>query len=417
MAHGRQTHFSVGRKVSIAKRSDEAISSSPLSFSSSDSSSDKLRLCAVSSWSRCCCSPGARRKAQNTPGADGSLIPPQAGPQLTAPSIPVVDPAAAAIAGGNIPMPLPELEGEVILGPERLADWSVQLDVLALSRNTGSTAFLGETSVGVGGPVVGTLNVNDVAFTMQPGARIALLRTIDDRVQWETLYFGLQSWSVSNTLEANPLAGVVGTSPFTQADKLIGGFGQSLGYSYTSQLENLEFNARRRYGNRYFTASPLVGLRYFQWNEGLNISGSDQYFGVNENLTTKAGNYMFGLQGGADVKLNWRRLTFDVTGKAGIFLNLIENRQSNGNSTGIASLPGGAGFNTFDTSSRSVGAATVLDLSATLSYRFTDHFELRGGYQCLYVGGLALAPEQLGSQSHSGDLFLHGPMAGFQANW
>jgi hypothetical protein len=346
----------------------------------------------------------------------------QSGPQLFAPLPPVTNSDAESI------VPPPGANGGLIqppsgIGPASPAGvrpgwtWSFEADVLFLQRSASTSTFLGETTTGTGGPVIGVLNANDVNFSMQPGARLRLLCNIDDEIQWETLYFGLQNWTASNTLQADPLTGSLASSPFTQVDKLIGGFDHSLGYSYTSRLQNLEFNARRRFVRGPWTLSPLVGVRYFQWNEGINISGTDQFFSVTENLTTKTGNYMFGLQGGGDLRWSWKRLSLDMTGKAGIFGNFITDRQSNGNSTGIAGFPGAAGFVSIDTSSRSFGAAGILDLSAMGAVRLGEHFELRAGYQCLYVAGLALAPDQLNGNSHGGDLFLHGPMAGLQASW
>jgi hypothetical protein len=340
----------------------------------------------------------------------------QNGPELLTPLPPVTDPLDP---GATPQVPLGAAAESPQIGLTPSTKWSFQADALALQRGSGSSAYLGQTSVGIGGPVVGTLNANDVGYSMQPGARLALLCNIDDQLQWETLYFGLQNWSASNTLLANPYTGVLASSPYTQVDKLIGGFGQSLGYTYNSRLENIEFNARRRYLRGPFTISPLIGLRYFQWNEGLNLAGSDQFFGVTENVTSKAGNYMFGLQGGGDLRWTWKQLSLDMTGKAGIFANFISIRQANTNSIGIAGIPGAAGFVTSDTSSTTLGAAGVFDFSATASYRLGQHFELRGGYQCLYVTGLALAPDQFGGGaiSHHADMFLHGPMAGLQANW
>lgn len=294
--------------------------------------------------------------------------------------------------------------------------WTVQADALGLTRNVGSSTFLGQTSALGVGPAIQTLNANDASFNLVPGMRLALSATVDDQVSYEVLYFGLQNWSASNTILADPIAGTLATSPYTQTDKLTGGFDKSLGYSYTSKLNNAEFNVRRIFHAGNWALAPLVGFRYFQWNETLSLTGVDQFYGVTENLNSVANNYLVGGQIGGTARRDWQRFSLAATGKAGVFANFMQLTEANLNSTGIAGLPG-TGFVSLNSDSRHAGAAGMLDFSAVATYHVTQHFSVRGGYQLVYVTGLALAPNQFAGFSHTGGLLLQGPTAGLEFTW
>lgn len=293
--------------------------------------------------------------------------------------------------------------------------WSVQADAVVLTR-TGSSEFLGQTSVLGVGPAVATLNSNDTAFNLAPGMRIALSATVNDTVNYEILYFGLQNWSASNSILADPIQGTLATSPYTQTDKLTGGFDQSLGYSYKSSLQNAEFNVRRLFQTPNWNLAPLVGFRYFQWNETLSLTGVDQFYGVTENLNSTTNNYLVGGQVGASARRDWQKFSFGTTFKAGLFANFMQINESNLNSTGTANLPG-TGFVSMNNNSRHTGVAGIVDFSLIGSYRVTQHFAVRGGYQLLYVTGLALAPTQFAGYSHNGGVLLEGPTCGLEFTW
>jgi hypothetical protein len=297
--------------------------------------------------------------------------------------------------------------------------WTVQADALWLQRSAGSNLFLGETAIGGSpGPTVDTLSAGDANFKFQPGVRLALGLRASDFISWELLYFGLQNWNSSQTIFPDPFnAGTLAISPYTQVDKLIGGFDQSLGYTYSSQLHNAEFNGRYTLLNQGpWLLQGLAGFRYLQWNENFNLTGVDQFYGVTENINSRTHNYLVGAQIGGDMRADWRRFSFAMTGKAALFANFIQAQQSNLGSSGLSNVPGG-GILPIDSSNHMTGVAEVLDFSAIATYRIGQHVALRGGYQLLYVNGLALAPNQLSGSSHSGGVFLQGPTAGLEINW
>ncbi len=123
-----------------------------------------------------------------------------------------------------------------------------------------------------------------------------------------------------------------------------------------------------------------------------------------------------GLQIGGDVRRDWNRFSLAATGKAGLYANFMQDTLSNLNSTNVGQLPG-TGFVSMNSNSRHTGVAGVFDFSAVASYRVTDHFTVRGGYQLLYATGLGLAPSQFAGYSHNGGVLLQGPTAGMEFTW
>ena len=68
------------------------------------------------------------------------------------------------------------------------------------------------------------------------------------------------------------------------------------------------------------------------------------------------------------------------------------------------------------------------DLNLTLVYQWSPHFTTRFGWQAVFMQGLALAPENLGTDlnvlrqgppplNHSGSVIYQGPVAGLTVAW
>lgn len=287
------------------------------------------------------------------------------------------------------------------------------VDSLWLDRNYKSHNFLGATVAVPAGTPVSTLY--PAGAVLRPGARLQLTYMLTDELAIEGIYFGLNQWNSNNSITANPGAGVLAFSPFTQSDKLLGGFDQSLGYSYSSRLNNAEVNFWAPVAQiGQWTRDNLLGVRYVQFNEGFNLNGYDAFFNVGENLNSHTSNSMLGTQIGTALRRRWNNnWQLSMTGKAGLFANFISERFSNLNSTGVtAGFP--PGFVPISRGRTSTDVAGVLDFSAIATYRVNENFAFRGGYQLLYLAGVALASDQLGGFSHGGDVFLHGPSAGLE---
>ena len=295
------------------------------------------------------------------------------------------------------------------------AAWTFSADALWLQRNIGTDNYLGGTFHHF--HQIDALASGDTNFSLAPGLRLQLTRRIDDQVSWQGIYYGLQNWSSGRTVFANPAAHVFAFSPYTQTDAIIGGFASSLGYTNGSRLQNAELNQVIERGPAgSWRWRTLMGLRYFQWNDHINLAGVDNFYPAYENLALRSDNYLIGGQFGLEFERDWDRLHLEVAAKAGLLANIMHLHESNLNSSGyLYGSP--TGFFPFTASATRGGAAGVLDLSTTASYQVAQHFLLRAGYQMLFVPGIALAPAQMDGTVHQNSILLHGPMAGFELTW
>ena len=297
--------------------------------------------------------------------------------------------------------------------------WTVSADALFLERG-GEKVVLGQTTPVNGGPPVDVLGSNDVDLGMRGGVRLAIAHRTNCDIAWEGVYFGLQNRSGGRSIAADPFGPVptLATSPWTQSDKFVGGFETGLSYQESSTLNNAELNLRKLLAdNDRWAVETLVGVRYFEWDEDFSLHGADAFFNDFENIEVHTGNRLLGPQVGGTLRRSFDRLQFEARGKVGLMANIYGERRSNLNSTGVL-VPGALpAFVPYDDSQTRTGVSALLDFSLIGSYQVTGHISAHGGYQLLYVNGLALGPNQLGAFDHSGDMFLHGPTAGLELAW
>ena len=156
----------------------------------------------------------------------------------------------------------------------------------------------------------------------------------------------------------------------------------------------------------------FAGFRYINLGEKLNISVQRIVLGLPEKApTTFAPPITFSVrQLGARLRRWWGRFGWEATGKAGIFGNDAQETQS------VTDFPNFPLRPTVSSSGGEVAFVGEINLSAF--YRLTDVWNLRAGYNVMWIGGLALAPDQLdfnfatspgGNQLHNGGgMFLQG---------
>ncbi len=135
--------------------------------------------------------------------------------------------------------------------------------------------------------------------------------------------------------------------------------------------------------------------------------------------TINTHNHMYGFQVGADALVLGRSSRFRIDGfaKTGIFYDAASQNSE-------FSDPNGLG----DFSAAANGSHTSFlgELGLVASYQITKHAALRGGYQVMWIEGVALAPRQIPSTGlaastaeveTSGGLFYHGANAGLEVTW
>jgi len=251
------------------------------------------------------------------------------------------DEAGDAAADGAVPKSLETAPpaGEIQSLCCRSSAWTVEADALWLQPAHGNGVTLGRTFDVANGNTVDTLFSNDAGFDMQAGTRFRLLWQRDACTAWEGVYFGMQTWDGGSAITPDlAVAGTLADSPFTQTDKLVGGFDQGLGFHSTARLNSVEINRRRLFDHNCGASIEwLTGLRYIQWDESLTLDGLNSLPPAFEELDVRCQNQMVGLQIGAELRRNWDRWYLTAEGKAALMANIYRQRRSNMNSSGVCS--------------------------------------------------------------------------------
>ena len=170
------------------------------------------------------------------------------------------------------------------------------------------------------------------------------------------------------------------------------------------------------YDTRCF--SLLAGFRYLRLNENFNLNGTDFDEGTSDyHIRTK--NDLYGFQLGARWRRGYGCWGWEVTGKAGIYGNDCEQQQY------VTDFP--PPFMLREPRHHRDGkVAFVGELNLNLTYQLTQCWGIRGGYNFMWLNGVALAPDQLDfthtaysgtGLRNSGAAFLHGASIGVEACW
>jgi hypothetical protein len=300
--------------------------------------------------------------------------------------------------------------------------WSATIDALFLERSSGGSVPLGYTYYNTASGLqpnlpTASLYSDDSPFPLEAGMRLELSRKFDNDITVSATYWGLQQWSVNNTIYGDPYQQtVLAYSPYLQLPTLLSGLDTALGYTYASQIENVEMNAllRLNAADPYWELDWICGARYVYFADHLTLTGSDNLNSANEVLDYQTTNNLFGVQTGLLFVHGWERFRWEVGLKCGLMANIYHQHGSD-----TASEPSGipAGFNPYDISNSGSDIAGLFEFSLAARIRLTDVLSLRLGYQIYDITSLALAPRQLGGFDHGGNVAFDGLSIGLQATW
>jgi hypothetical protein len=279
------------------------------------------------------------------------------------------------------------------------------------------------------------LSTEDADFEDRVGYRLSLGVSFGCSFAIEGVYTHLNSFNSSATIVNPAPTTSMLASPFLN---LAGIAVPSYQFTYNSDLHSDEINARWLLGNgdSCLSGSLLSGFRYFKIDEGCALSGTTVGGGAvlsSETTASSTRNELFGYQMGGDMTLAWGQVIyFSLFAKAGIYVNETNSQIRNVFGTAATSP-----FVRLDTARNEAGVAASVEMGAMMNIRFCECGLLRFGYQVLYVGGLALAPEQLASNqplfdstirfsnigsfprapaelNHDGNITYHGFFAGLE---
>ena len=152
--------------------------------------------------------------------------------------------------------------------------------------------------------------------------------------------------------------------------------------AYASRLQDVEINARRSLSE---SLTLLAGVRYLDLDDHIEVR--QLTFGGADPIQHLAGlNSMVGFQIGTDnVLLRRGGFSLDTGLKAGIYDNFARNRLSY--DSPLFNLHAATG-------AAASHAAFCGEIALTLAYDLTEHLSVRGGYQLLWLDGVALASQQ-----------------------
>jgi hypothetical protein len=249
----------------------------------------------------------------------------------------------------------------------------------------------------------------ELDFDWALGPSVLIGRRFSEWWSGEASYFGTHEFDAERTvvgINDLDLPGAITaiTDDYNNANQM--------DFTYSSTLHNAELNLVRDFP----WLAVLGGFRYLKWDEDFNIHALDQDGDVSDYLVETT-NDLYGGQLGLRLTNGGPRFGWELTGKAGVFANSARQSQllRDDNNTIVVR----------NASSGATETAFIGDLNGSLYYHLTRFIRVRGGYNAIWIDGLALAPDQLdysaatGAQPLVGDgqVFLHGANLGLEAVW
>ncbi len=277
----------------------------------------------------------------------------------------------------------------------------------------GGAMFLWRDNRSINQPVVlsdtsTVIDTRTTDFDTGIGPRVLLGLRTSPCSSWSIYYFsafdfqGSASATIPGSLSAPGLLGATGID-WVDAD--------TMATSYWSDLHNVEIN----YMHDWNDFSLLAGFRFVDLEETYNIttiSETDTSF-----YNTATHNELYGAQIGGRYRRCCGRFFWDATGKAGVFGNAAQQSQY------LSDLDNSIVYR--DSISHHSTIAFVGDVNLSVGFQLTRCLAFRCGYNAMWIGQVALAPDQLDFDISSlgttintgGDVFLQGINIGFEGHW
>jgi len=259
----------------------------------------------------------------------------------------------------------------------------------------------------------GLYDLSRQEFPYAAGPRVSA--TVLDCEGWglEFNYFGIDGWSATSDISNRSLPNGVGNLIVDDVNQI------SLAdahFESIARLYSTEVNFRKPlFGH----ISCLAGFRWLElidryWATGTSATTANT---VSDMITTH--NNLYGFQVGADGILGQEADRWRLKGfvKGGIFLNDADQATS-------ISDPGNLG--NFAVNNNQIGAAFFGETGITGYFQITKHLAASGGYQVMFVNGVAQPANQLSGTSiakstatidATSGLFYHGASAGLEVAW
>ena len=279
------------------------------------------------------------------------------------------------------------------------------------------------------------ITTGEPQFAVQPGLRLFRGQVDDCGRGWELGYLGV--WNMFADLEEGGRKDINGGDPLSF---LVDGFdGRSLARAtYSSTLNTAEANFLWRRCHRGFsrhsaypwercgnyrrgTVDWLAGFRWAGLDEAASLQLSGGRFPGPSSYNVRSSTNFFGAQIGGRGRMEWDRWAVDGWAKAALAGSAMSQSADPIVAVNVPEPPIRSGRGATEG-----GVGFIGDLNVNLSYRLSDTWRLRTGYNFLWLTGVALAPNQFdfGGTSTAGTglnggagVFLHGANLGLEAAW
>jgi hypothetical protein len=249
-------------------------------------------------------------------------------------------------------------------------------------------------------------------FKYRPGYRLGATYTPNKKRSFDLSYLQVGEWKGRRAARGAgelkfPFDRDTYTHDFVHADRAVG--------RYHSNFDNWELNYWGHLTPRradYFSVSGIVGLRFIDLRESFKAAFTRDGQTSDYNIGTK--NHLYGAQIGGNLQINPTRLwSWDMTVKGGGLINRAEQKtllRDEGNTVTLRDFDHRQYRWTY------FGAAQI-----ALACQFWRYANAHGGYEMLYLSGVALAPEQISNKTGSvsgkhldayGNVLIHGLFAG-----
>jgi hypothetical protein len=285
--------------------------------------------------------------------------------------------------------------------------WIARADALFLTRSAaGAQQLLFEPRT-----ATELLDATNLGFSNNAGPRLSLCREDSSGSGLELTYFGIDGWTSQAAFPTSSLPFGVG---YLSIDNTIRVPVNSAQFLYRSGLYSAELNDRYAW-NDWLTA--IAGFRWIDFEDRYDVSGIENAYSGPFSHSIHSHDHLYGAQVGLDFHPLDRARPFQihVLTKTGIYGNAAA--QSNDYADTVFS---------FSESASESHLSFLSEVGLMGSYQFTPHIALRGGYQVMWLTGVALAPDQIpatdfgaaqATVNTSGTLFCHGAFGGLEVTW
>ena len=162
----------------------------------------------------------------------------------------------------------------------------------------------------------------------------------------------------------------------------------------------------------FFSLSGIFGVRYFHFNEGLDITyvkSSDK-----SHYTIHTKNDAYGAQVGLDLQVNpMRHFSWEASAKFGLMMNAEKQKQTLRDINDTEVLQSGKRHKWQN--------GCFIDLAALLAFQMMTHLNVHAGYEMIFLSSVATAEDQIRKRLTSGAsnkiepngaVIIHGLFAG-----